>query len=150
MSGNVVERRSRLLRGTAVVFLILPLSNVAGLCIGWSYSGDVRTWWPFILVVYSGIALGYSVLFSAAMRASRTLGNRFAIVYNVVLALTLMLYDALFYTSKIDWLAVNIGLTRLNYFETVVHSDATVYAIYGAFLVGAWIIAGIGRLRGGG
>jgi hypothetical protein len=39
---------------------------------------------------------------------------------------------------KIDWL------------QRVVHSDAAFYAIYAVFLAGAWIIAGIMRLRGHG
>lgn len=64
-----------------------------------------------------------------------------------VLALTLLLHEALFYTMKVDWLAVNTGLIQLTDFQRVVHSDATVYAIYGSFLVGAWIIAGVKRLR---
>jgi hypothetical protein len=100
-----------------------------------------------VLVVFSGIALGYAVVFSAAMRAARVLGNRFATIYNVVLALTLLLHEALFYTMKVDWLAVNTGLIQLTDFQRFVHSDATVYAIYGSFLVGAWIIPGVKRLR---
>jgi hypothetical protein len=103
-----------------------------------------------VLVVSSGFALGYAVVFSAAMRAGRFLGNRFAAVYNVVLALTLLLHETLFYTMKVSWFAVNSGLVRLTDFQRVVHSDATFYAIYGTFLVGAWIIAGVKRLRDGG
>jgi hypothetical protein len=64
--------------------------------------------------------------------------------------LTLLLCDELFYTVKVDWLAVNTGVAQLTDFQRVAHSDATIYAIYGMFLVGAWIIAGIMRLRGGG
>jgi hypothetical protein len=48
---------------------------------------------------------------------------------------------------KVDWLAVNTGLIQLTDFQRFVHSDATVYAIYGSFLVGAWIIPGVKRLR---
>jgi hypothetical protein len=150
MSANVRDGKVIFSRLTVLVFLILALSNVTGGCIGWYYSPDVRAWWPVGLFIVSGLSLGYAVVFSSAMRVSRALGYRFATVYNVVLALTLSLYEALFYTMKIDWLAVNTGSAQLTDFQRVVHSDATGYAIYGAFLVGAWIIAGIMRLRGDG
>jgi hypothetical protein len=150
MSANVRDRRVNFSRLTVLVFLILTLSNVAGSCIGWYYSPDVRVWWPVGLLIVSGLSLGYAVVFSSAVRASRALGYRFAAVYNVVLAVTLLLHAALFYTMKINWLAVNTGLAQLTNFQRLVHSDATVYAIYGTFVIVAWIIVGIMRLRGGG
>jgi hypothetical protein len=150
MRANVENSRPMLSRVTVLVFFILTLSNVGGLCIGWNHSRDVRAWWPVGAVVFSIIALAYAAVFSAAMRVARVLGMRFAILYNVVRALVLLLHAALFYTIKVDWFAVNTGLAQLTEFQRIVHSDATVYAIYGTFLVGAWIIAGVKRLRSGG
>ena len=51
-------------------------------------------------------------MFSAATHAASGLGLRFFIIYNVVLALTLLLHGALFYTLKVDWLSVNSGVFR--------------------------------------
>jgi hypothetical protein len=130
-----------------LVFLILTLSNVAVLGIGWIYSGDVRAWWPVALVVFSAISFGYAAMFSAATHAASGLGLRFSIIYNVVLALTLLLHGALFYTVKVDWLSVNSGVIQLSFFQRIIHSDATVYSIYAVFLAGALIIAEVMKRR---
>jgi len=63
-------------------------------------------------VVFSAISLGYAAMSSAATHAASGLGLRFFIIYNVVLALTLLLHGALFYTLKVDWLSVNSGVFR--------------------------------------
>jgi hypothetical protein len=132
---------------TALVFLILMASNTALLCIGWFHSVDVRAWWPFIVSVGAAIAFSYASLFSATMRAARIHDLRFVVIYNCVLALTLLLHGALYYTLKVDWLAVNIGLVQLTFFQRIIRSDAAVYSIYAAFLIGALVIAAIALIR---
>lgn len=105
-------------RVTVLVFLILTRSNVGCLCVGWIYSLDVRAWWPVALVVLSIVAPRYAVVFSAATRAARGLGIRFATVYSAALALTLLVQATLVYVVEIDWLAVNSGLVHLTPFRS--------------------------------
>jgi hypothetical protein len=97
--------------------------------------------------VFSAISFGYAATFSAATHAASDLGLRFSIIYNVVLALTLVLHRALFYTLKIDWLSVNSGVIELSFFQRIIHGDATVYSIYAVFLAGALIVAKVMKRR---
>jgi hypothetical protein len=119
-----------------IVFTILTLSNSLQLLIEWSYSIDARGWWLMSLFVTSMISFIYAFAFSAIIKATCYNNLRFAITYNVFLALVLLLHAYLYYTINIDWSAINSGTEKPNTFDIMIHSDFTPFGIYCVFLFG--------------
>ncbi|MCX7170067.1 MAG: hypothetical protein NTY41_07160 [Proteobacteria bacterium] len=129
------------------VFAFLFLSNCLVLWVGWFRSVDVRGWWPLGLFFDVALAFAYAVAFSAAMRSAHRTGLGFTVIYNVILASLLFLHGYLFYTIKIDWLAVNSGTASLSAFQKFIKNDFTPIAIYAVFLLGAIVTGWMRRDR---
>ena len=126
------------------VFIILSLSSCLETLFGWFHSQDVRDWWPLGLSLYSVAAFAYAVAFSALMRNIRRADIVLIVIYNAVLASLLFLHGYLYYTIRIDWLAVNSHAATLTAFQKIIRSDYTPNLIYAMFLFGA-VVAG--RMR---
>jgi hypothetical protein len=129
------------------ILAVLSLSNCLQTLFGWFHSQDVKGWWPIGMLLYSLFAFAYAVAFSATTRVTCRADIGFAAVYNLALALLLFLHGYLYYTIKIDWLAVNSRAATLTGFQNLVRSDITPIAIYVTFLLGAVVAGRIRRIR---
>lgn len=128
---------------TTLVFTLLILSNSLVLLIGWLHSDDVKAWWQVGLLYDTVIDLVYATVFSKTIRATDYTNPIFVFIYNGILAFMLFLHGYLFYTAKIDWLAVNSGIVRLSVFQQIIRSDIIPLLMYGVFLFGVimlWIL----------
>ncbi len=123
------------------VFVILSISNCIEILFGWFHSQDVRDLWPLGLSLYSAAAFAYAVAFSALMRNIRRTDIVLIVIYNAVLASLLFLNSYLYYTIRIDWLAVNSHTATLTAFQKIIRSDYTPILIYAMFLFGT-VVAG--------
>jgi len=54
---------------------------------------------------------------------------------NSVLAIILIILGVLFYTVEIDFLSLNTGKIKLDFFQEIIRSDFIFYGLLGMFLI---------------
>ena len=117
------------------ILSILLLSDVITVIIGFKHSQDMSIiWLPTIALIYTLSSSIYSTLFLLIDKIHPT-SQRYTIIYNTLLAITLITLGILFYTVKIDWYAINHGQATLTPWQSIVRSDATYFVILTFFLI---------------
>ena len=118
----------------AVVLGILTVWNVLETTVRWFSSVDVKGWWPMLLAAQMVISCAYAWVYSFVARLGTPFSLRFSVFYTLALVGCFLVHAVLDYLARPDWLAVNTGLATLTFFQRVVLSPYTAFAIYGLFL----------------
>ena len=115
------------------IFLFLMTVEVITTAIWYNRSVDVRWWWPFALLFSSLLWLLYGGLF-LLIEKIRPMSYTYAIVFNSLLAIVVLVVWIAYYFLKTDWLAFNEWREKLTWLESLVYNDKTLYAIPLVFL----------------
>ncbi|RZI40463.1 hypothetical protein EGT07_22745 [Herbaspirillum sp. HC18] len=127
---------------------LIPLwcESLLSTWLGYQYSMDMKGLWP--------LALGFSIFANCIYAAATVcLANvtgiyrvRLSALIHSLLATTLFIQAYLYYTMKIDWLAVNNRVAKLTTMERVVHSNWTPWVIYLVFFA-VLVTISVGRRK---
>lgn len=116
------------------IFCILFLSIVINITIGYFQSVDVRGWWPIIVFLWTLIYSIYIIIFLAIDTIQPT-SKKYHIIFHFILSTIMIAHTILYFTLKIDWIAINTHTKQLTLLQTIIFSNMTPYAILTSFLL---------------
>lgn len=106
---------------------------------------DGRGWWPLQLGVFLALYGVYAIFF-ALIAGLKRLQTGYLIAFNLLLVITHVSLNVLYYVPPIDWEAVRTGSVQFSPFRAFIKDTSVFLCVPVVFLVAHWVMVRSGRL----